>query len=278
MSASPQRFNLVPPNTSPEVPPGTETQSGHSELLAQIANAIQAGNRARLYSTVGIVLTFAVGILAGYFLYLLWEQVSLHDSQIAQQQTTIQRLTANEATVSNQVGRLRTLDGSVDSLRAQLDLQSRRLAELEKGQTGIRDQVTGMNTRWQREIRALGKAKQPVAVVPPAAVAAAPVATASVPEKTAPQVPSSQVAQIPQQSAEKHNETFSPDLKPTPNAYAQMSPRGLVVWMTPRPGFAKPVPASVIGHVRGLGMLIHDWDDNNHYFITESGSWISDQR
>lgn len=57
-----------------------------------------------------------------------------------------------------------------------------------------------------------------------------------------------------------------------------MSPSGLVVWMTARPGFAKAVPTSVIGHVRGLGMLVHDWDDNNHYFITESGSWIPDQR
>jgi hypothetical protein len=85
-------------------------------------------------------------------------------------------------------------------------------------------------------------------------------------------------ATAPQTPAEKHNETFSPDLKPSPNAYAQMSPNGLVVWMTPRPGLPKPVPTSVIGHVRGLGMLVHDWDDNNHYFITESGSWILDQR
>ncbi len=279
MSASPQRFNLLPPNTAPEAPPTTETQSRQSEFLAQIESAIQAGNRARLYSTVGIVLTFAVGILAGYFLYLLWEQVSLHDSQIAQQQTTIQRLTANEATVSNQVGRLRTLDGSVDSLRAQLDLQSQRLAELEKGQSGMRDQMTGMNTRWQREIRELGKAKQAVTAVPSAGVVvSAPVAASGAPEKTTPQVSNSQPLPAPQQSAEKHNETFSPDLKPTPNAYAQMSPSGLVVWMTSRPGFAKPVPTSVIGHVRGLGMLVHDWDDNNHYFITESGSWIPDQR
>lgn len=278
MSASPQRFNLLPPNTTPEASPSTESLSRQSEFLAQIESAIQAANRARLYSTVGIVLTFAAGILAGYFVYLLWEQVSLHDSQIAQQQTTIQRLTANEATVSNQVGRLRTLDGSVDSLRAQLESQSRRLAELEKGQSGVRDQVAGMNTRWQREIRELGKAKQAVAAVPPAAVTSAPAATVSAAEKTTPQVFSAQALATPQQSAEKHNETFSPDLKPTPNAYAQMSPSGLVVWMTARPGFAKPVPTSVIGHVRGLGMLVHDWDDNNHYFITESGSWIPDQR
>jgi len=222
---------------------------------------------------------FAAGILAGYFLYLLWEQVSLHDNQLAQQQTTIQRLTANEATVSNQVGRLRSLDGSVNSVKAQLDLQSQRLAELEKGQTGIRDQVTGMNARWQRDIRELKKATQPVAAVPHPAVSPAPAAAAaSAPEKAMPQVSNAQAAALPQQPAEKHNETFSPDLKPTPNAYAQMSPSGLVVWMTARPGFAKPVPASVIGHVRGLGMLVHDWDDNNHYFITESGSWMLDQR
>jgi len=76
---------------------------------------------------------FAAGILAGYFLYLLWEQVSLHDNQLAQQQTTIQRLTANEATVSNQVGRLRSLDGSVNSVKAQLDLQSNAWLNSRKG-------------------------------------------------------------------------------------------------------------------------------------------------
>jgi hypothetical protein len=171
------------------------------------------------------------------------------------------------------VGRLKALDGNVDSLKAQLDVQSQRLADLERGQSGMHDQITGMNARWQREIRELSKPKSPVAAVTPGSPTTSPV-----PEKATPPASSSPVAPAPQQSGEKHNETFSPDLKPTPNAYAQMSPSGLVVWMTPRPGFAKPVPTSVIGHVRGLGMLVHDWDDNNHYFITESGSWMLDQR
>jgi len=278
MSASPQLFNLAPPNTAPGAPPAPETQTRVSEFVTQSEDALQAGNRARLYATSGIVLTFAGGILAGYFLYLLWEQVSVHDIEIAQQQTTIQRLVANEATVSNQVGRLRTLDSNVDGVKAQLELQSQRLAELEKGQSGIRDQMTGMNARWQREFRQLSKMKQAVVAVVPAPVTSAPAATVTAPEKATPQASSVQASPTPQQSAGKHNETFSPDLKPTPNAYAQMSANGLVVWMTPRPGFAKPVPTSVIGHVRGLGMLVHDWDDNNHYFITEAGSWMLDQR
>jgi len=242
-----------------------------SELLAQINAAVQAGNSARLRATLGVIVTFALGILAGYVLYLLWEQVGLHDRQLANQQITIQRLSANEANVSSQISRLGALDGSIALLKAQLDLQTQRLAELEKGQNGVRDQVAGMNARWQREIRELSKVKPSIAIASPV-----------VPSPTE-QVPAAAAngAGIPaprQQSADKHNETFSPDLKPTPNAYAQMSPGGLVVWMTPRPGFEKPVPTSVIGHVRGLGMLVHNWDDNSHYFITESGSWILYQR
>jgi hypothetical protein len=218
------------------------------------------------------VLTSVAGILAGYFLYLLWEQVSLHDREIARQQITIDRLAANGAAVSNQVGRLKAVDSDLGSLKALVEAQSQKIAELEQGQSGIHDQVVGMNAHWQRQLRDLS-AKATVPSAPPRPPAPAPVADpvtqqSSTPAATPPSQP----------SAEKHNETFSPDLKPTPNAYAQMSPSGLVVWMTPRPGFAKPVPTSVIGHVRGLGMLVHDWDDNNHYFITESGSWIPDQR
>ena len=107
----------------------------------------------------------------------------------------------------------------------------------------------------------------------PAPIAASPVTKVEIP--TSAKGSSTAPAQA---ASDKHNETFSPDLKPAPNAYAQMSANGLVVWMTPRPGFSKPVPTSVIGYVRGLGMLVHDWEDNKHYFITDSGSWIADQR
>src|SRR3954454_15693503 len=272
MSTSAQRFNFVPQNTRPDPQPPPPTQVRGSELQAQAEGTVQVTKRWQLYTVSGILLTFVAGVLAGYFLYLLWEQVSLHEAQLARQQVTIQRLTANGAVVSNQVSRLKALDSSVGSLKALFELQSQRLAELEKGQGGIRDQITGMNTRWQREMRELRKAKAPVSTPPPTSTAGAKA------ENTGSAAPATPAIASPIQSAEKHNETFSPDLKPTPSSYAQMSPSGLVVWMTPRPGFAKPVPASVIGHVRGLGMLVHDWDDNNHYFITESGSWILDQR
>jgi len=275
MSASPQRFNLVPQSTRSEAQPTTEIEGRESELLTQVQNAIQAGNRARLYATLGIVVTFAAGVVAGYFLYLLWEQVGAHDGQLVQQQISIQRLAANQSSVSTQVERLGALDNSVESLRAQLEMQSRKLNELEKGQNGARDQMAGMIARWQRELRELSKTKTSASAMPTPAPGSLATTDRVTPQlSAAPPVP----APSAQPSAEKHNETFSADLKPTPNAYAQMSPSGLVVWMTPRPGFAKPVPASVIGHVRGLGMLVHNWDDNNHYFITESGSWILDQR
>jgi hypothetical protein len=272
MSTSPQRFIFVPQNPKPEIALPPESQVREPERLAQFDGTVQATKRWQVYTVLGILLTVVAGVLAGYFLYLLWEQVSLHEAQIARQQATIQRLTANGTAVSNQVSRLRELDSSVASLKALLELHSQQLAELEKGQGGLHDQITGMNARWQRAVRELGKAKAPVSIPPPT-VRAGPKS-----EGTISPVPVAPVAANPTQSAEKHNETFSPDLKPTPNSFAQMSPSGLVVWMTPRPGFSKPVPASVIGNVRGLGMLVHDWDDNNHYFITESGSWILDQR
>jgi len=274
MSASPQRFDFVPRNTQPEALFSPETQSRESELVAQIEGAVQVANQGRLYTMFAVVLTFVAGVLAGYFLYLLWEQVGLHDTQIARQQIAIDRLTANGAVVSNQVGRLKAIDNDVDSLKALVQLQSQKIAELERSQNGIHDQVVGMSARWQRDIRELGKVKVTASSAP---VFSAPVPASS--GNAAPQQVSAPAAGAnPQASAEKHNETFSPDLKPAPNAYAQMSSSGLVVWMTSRPGFSKPVPTSVIGHVRGLGMLVHDWDDNNHYFITESGSWILDQR
>jgi len=272
MSASPQRFDFLSENRTPEDRLSSNTQVREPEVLAEMAGTAQATKKWRLYTVLGLLLTFAAGVMAGYVVYLLWEQVSLHDSQIARQQAAIQQLAANGAAVSNQVGRLKALDSSVDSLRAQFEMQSQRLAELEKGQSGIRDQMAGMNARWQREVNELSKVKSPVSTPPPAVAASATVSNAP------PPAPTTAAPSTPQPPAEKHNETFSPDLKPTPNAYAQMSPSGLVVWMTPRPGFSKPVPTSVIGHVRGLGMLVHDWDDNSHYFITESGSWMPDQR
>jgi len=275
MSASPQRFTFAPQTTTPETLFPPATPSRESEVSAQTEAAGHATNKTRLYTTFAIVLTFAGGILAGYFLYLLWEQVALHDTQIARQQVALDRLTANGAAVSNQVSRLKAIDVDVDSIKGLLQAQSKKVAELERGQNGLHDQMVGMNARWQRAFRDLGKAKAPTPSVPSSAAPApsAPVANAA-PQQAAAPPP----AVAPQAPAEKHNETFSPDLKPAPNAYAQMSPSGLVIWMTPRPGFSKPVPTSVIGHVRGLGMLVHDWDDNNHYFITESGSWMLDQR
>jgi hypothetical protein len=272
MSASPQRFDFSPQITSraDRLPPDIELQE--PKLLAPSEEWVQVTKQWRLYTVFGILATFVAAVVTGYGLYLLWEQVSLHDSQLAQQQLAIQQLTANGAAVSNQVGRLKTLDTNVESLKAQIELQSGRLGELEKGQSGVRDQIAGLNARWQRDIRELSKLKAAVASAPPSVPAVTNIGNPAPPPST------SSASGTLQQSAEKHNETFSPDLKPTPNSYAQMSPSGLVIWMTPRPGFSKPVPASVIGHVRGLGMLVHDWDDNNHYFITESGSWILDQR
>ena len=123
-----------------------------------------------------------------------------------------------------------------------------------------------MNAHWQRQINELHRTKTPVAAAPLSRAEAAAATTKELPAAPA------------QPASDKHNETFSPDLKPTSNAYAQMSANGLVVWMTPRPGSSKPVPTSVIGYVRGLGMLVHDWEDNKHYFITDSGNWIPDQR
>ncbi len=271
MSASPQRFDFSPQTTSPATRLSPEVEPQEPKLVARFEEWVQLTKQWRLYTLFGLLATFAAAVVTGYALYLLWEQVSLHDSQLAQQQVTIQRLTANGAAVSNQVGRLKSLDSNVESLKALIEVQSRRLAELEKGQSGVRDQMTGMNARWQREFRQLNNAK----AAPPNTPSPAP---ANVANAAAPVVTAAPAAGNAQPSSEKHNETFSPDLKPTPNSYAQMSPSGLVVWMTARPGFSKPVPTSVIGHVRGLGMLVHDWDDNNHYFITESGSWLPDQR
>ncbi|MFL6417008.1 MAG: hypothetical protein ACJ74Y_15205 [Bryobacteraceae bacterium] len=273
MSASPQWLHLTGQSTTSEIPLAAEKYVTESELQVHIEAAVQASNKARLRAIFGVIGTCALGVLAGYFLYLLWEQVNVHDGQIARQQTIIEHLTANETTVSNQVSRLRAIDGSVDSLRTQFESQAQRLSHVEQNQNGVRDQITAMNARWQREFKQLSAAKLDTTPIP--SVAAGQIDA----EKVAPVTSSAPATPAqPAPAAEKHNETFSPDLKPTPNAYAQMSPSGLVIWMTPRPGFAKPVPASVIGHVRGLGILVHDWDDNNHYFITESGSWILDQR
>ena len=204
------------------------------------------------------------GVTAGRLLYVLWDHVASHDQQLAGQQAAIRGLTETRTAVSDQANHLRALDTSTATIQALLDAQAKRLTDLEKGQAGIRDQINGMNTRWQKQISELHRAP----------IMAAPVARG---ESFTPAAGSP--AAIPAQPAfDKHNETFSPDLKPTPNSTAQMSANGLVVWMTPRPGSPKPVPTSVIGYVRGLGMLVHNWEDNKHYFITDTGSWLADQR
>src|SRR4051812_8336756 len=115
MSASTQRFNLIAQNTHPEAPLAPETQFPESDLLARIQENAQANKKWQTYTVVGVLLTFVAGVLAGYFLYLLWEQVALHDSQIARQQIAINGLSANGAAVSDQVNRLKTVDTKVDS-------------------------------------------------------------------------------------------------------------------------------------------------------------------
>jgi hypothetical protein len=130
----------------------------------------------------------------------------------------------------------------------------------------MQDQVNGINARWQKQVYEMRRNK-------------AAVVNAPAPAKAVSSTPAKDPVVMPVQPAfDKHNETFSPDLKPAPSAYAQMSENGLVVWMTPRPGFPNPVRTSVIGYVRGLGMLVHNWEDNKHYFISDSGAWTADQR
>ena len=212
-----------------------------------------------------ILASLAGGVIAGRLLYSLWEHVALHDRQLASHQASIAELTGTRTAVSDQAGHLKALDARTGAIQAALEEQGRKLSALQREQAGMQEQVGGMNTRWQRQINELYRTKAPVANVPLAKTDAATVV------KDPPAAPAPP-------AADKHNETFSPDLKPTPNAYAQMSSNGLVVWMTPRPGSSKPIPTSVIGYVRGLGMLVHNWEDNKHYFITDSGSWIPDQR
>src|SRR6476646_2255593 len=113
MSASPQRFNFVPQNTKPEASVSPETQLPDSDLLARIQENAQVNKRWQSYTVFSVLLTFVAGVLAGYFLYLLWEQVALHDRQIARQQIAIDRLSANGAAVSDQVNRLKTVDSNV---------------------------------------------------------------------------------------------------------------------------------------------------------------------
>ena len=203
------------------------------------------------------------GVTAGRLLYLLWEHVASHDQQLTSQQTAIRALTETRTAVSDQANHLKALDTSTATLQTLLDAQAKRLTDLERGQAGILDQINGMNTRWQKQVNELHRA---------------PIVTTPVARGESSTTASNPAATPVQPAFDKHNETFSPDLKPTANSYAQMSANGLVVWMTPRPGSPKPVPTSVIGYVRGLGMLVHNWEDNKHYFITDTGSWLADQR
>jgi hypothetical protein len=223
-----------------------------------------AGMRWPLY--LWVLTSLLAGVTVGRLIYLLWERVALHDQQLAWHQAAITGLRETRTAVSDQANRLRALDTNTAALQAVLDAQTRKLADLEKGQTEVRDQLNGMNMYWQKQISQLRRDKAPVVAAAPVAKMQNPLTVRELPVAPA------------QPASDKHNETFSPDLKPTPNSYAQMSANGLVVWMTPRPGFPKPVSTSVIGYVRGLGMLVHDWDDNKHYFISEAGDWTADQR
>jgi len=281
VSASPQLFNratkpnrlviqaptsftrVTEPDESVIVEPAVE-ESSHAKLDSLPHESPQAsGNRWPLYFYSWVLISLLAGLISGRLLYLLWEHVASHDQQLAWHQTAIQELTKTQTQVSDQAGRLKGLDTNVNTLQVLLSEQSKRLADLEKGQAGMQDQLNGMNARWQKQMNELRKPKAQIATAPASQTAN------SIPAKSLPQN---------QAASDKHNETFSPDLKPTPTSYAQMLPSGLVAWMTPRPGFAKPVPTSVIGYVRGLGMLVHNWNDNKHYFITDSGVWLADDQ
>jgi cell division protein FtsB len=213
-----------------------------------------------------VLASLVAGVTTGRLLYLLWGHVAVHDRQLAAQQTAITELTETQTTVSDQANHLKALDTSTGQIQAALEEQARRLSDLERGQAGMQDQVNGINARWQKQVYEMRRNK-------------AAVVNAPAPAKAVSSTPAKDPVVMPVQPAfDKHNETFSPDLKPAPSAYAQMSENGLVVWMTPRPGFPNPVRTSVIGYVRGLGMLVHNWEDNKHYFISDSGAWTADQR
>jgi hypothetical protein len=288
MSASPVRFNRVTKSSKPVIqaptPLGRVTEPDESVVLSPSEEKISdtklesppyeapgtLSKRWPLYFYSWMLLSLLAGVIAGRLLYVLWDRVASHDQQLAWHHAAIQGLTKTRTAISDQANHLKSLDTSVGSVQALLAAQSKRLGDLERGQTEIRDQMNGMNARWQKQMNELRKDK--------ALLAPASIPKASIPKTENPAAAGGLPAAPASPTADKHNETFSPDLKPAPNAYAQMSPSGLVVWMTPRPGFAKPVPTSVIGQVRGLGMLVHDWDDNKHYFITDSGTWLPDQR
>ena len=259
----PDESVIHPPTVAPP-PTGEEISDAKLDALPH-ETPRTFSKRWPLYFYFWMLTSLFAGVTAGRLLYLLWEHVASHDQQLAWHQAAIKGLTETRATVSDQANHLKALDTSVAAIQALFDAQAKKLADVEKGQTGIRDQLNGMNTRWQKQVNELRKIRIPAG-------------TASVPKTENPVAATSLPAPPAQSTSDKHNETFSPDLKPAPNAYAQMLPSGLVVWMTPRPGSPKPVPASVIGNVHGLGMLVHNWEDNKHYFITDSGSWLADQR
>ncbi len=205
------------------------------------------------------------GVLVGYCLYLIWQHMTTQDQQLAWHQTAIQELKSTQSVVAFQAQHLQAIDTRLDTIQTLFNWQSKKMADLEKGQSGIQNQLTGMNARWQKEMNELRKNQVPLVT--------APSPSASNPVSAPPPAASVTVT-----ASNKHQETFISDMKPTPTSYAQMLPNGLVVWMTARPGFPQPVPTSVIQKVPGLGMLVHNWDDNKHYFITDTGSWLLDQR
>ncbi len=280
MSASPTPFVRVRKSSRPVMqapaPPFSRVAEPDESVIAPLAGeqindaqpdnapyAMPRDSSKRWLLYLWMSASLVAGVTAGCVLYLLWGHVAAQDQQLAWHQAAIKELTNTRTTVSDQANHLKALDTSTASVQRQLDAQAKELADLEKSQAGLRDQLNGMNARWQKQMAELHRS--PLAVAPVSKTESSTVAKGP--------------AAMPVQPAfDKHNETFSPDLKPTANSYAQMLPNGLVVWMTPRPGSPKPVPTSVIGQARGLGMLVHSWEDNKHYFITDSGSWIADQR
>ena len=239
-------------------PSGEETESASTDSLQQEVPRV-SGKPFLIYFWV--LTSLVAGVITGRLLYLLWEHVASHDRQLASHQSAITKLRETQSAVSDQANHLKAIDTSTGEIQAALQEQAKRLSDLERGQAGMQDQLNGINARYQRQINDLRRSKAAVVNAPaPAKMENSPVVKSP--------------AAVPVSPAfDRHNETFSPDLKPAPNAYAQMSETGLVVWMTPRPGFSNPVRTSVIGYVRGLGMLVHNWEDNKHYFINDSGAW-----
>ena len=233
---------------------------------------------APLLNTVLFVIIVSA-LVAGAFLVelflSLWQQVRAHGQQLSEQQVVLQRFRGSQHSAAEMSSHLKSLDTNSSTLFALLEAQSKRLDALENGQAGLARQLQGTNARWQRQWHEFRRSQSSSAGTPsgPTAAGETPpdAATNSTPAPALPPTPVST-------EAEKDHDTFRPELKPHPQAQAHLADNGMVVWLTPRPGFSKLVPTSVIHYITGLGFLVHDWDDNQHYFITEAGTWMADQR